>query len=854
VTEPLTTNARLDPQVDACEAADHVLLDGVDALCPSETFLDKVKRTLPELCAEDAFPVPAWFSDQRSWVQDPCKSNSAVYNIPLAWRIRGGLDHKALRSALQEVHRRQPALRSVYRVLDDQLVEIVLPPRPIAVPVTDLTGLESVQAETRARQLAVKEASQPFDLAHEPGLRVRLVKFAPAEYLLVLVTHHLVCDDWSTGILHRDVFTLYQALVTGESAALPEVDLFSYGDFIRWHQKQLQGKGLGSRLAFWKKQLAGKSDFHHLQTDHPRPSRRSHRGAIEQETLPEPLTNSLKALSHQERVSLFMVMLAAFVCVLHRYSGHDDIALGSCAANRPRADIEALIGRFANDLLVRTSLSGNPTFRELLGRVRNGALTVYSYQDLPFAQLAEEIEPQSDPGRSPLFQVMFILQDAPKEKLQIPGLTLTWFPLDMGTAKYDLCVWLSVQDGLQVTLEYNSDLFEAATIRGVLDEYKKVLETMVNNPQGRISADPFANKRTPAGMQPAHVSQPELARRRDGLESQLVAIWESGFNKRPIDVHDDFFELGGDSLLAVKLFARIEKVFHLKIPLVTLVQAPTIEKLGKVILQSTESDIGGLLVAIQAGGSRPPLYCVHGQSGNLLIYRSLAQHLGADQPVYGLQPQGMDGKLPPLNRVEDMAARYIQEIQAIQPQGPYHLTGYCMGGNIALEMAQQLRKQGEMVGLLALLDSYNVGRMRPAFQDTVRFSLQKCWFGWKHLLLTDSRNKLTFLQRRLDELRNPPSDLSDSNEIAALSYVAKAYAGTILHVKPLRQYARYNDRRLGWEELAGGGLATFTLPIYPGQMFEEPFVRALAAKLRSSMDKTSAVSKQGNESPKPTPQ
>jgi len=450
-----------------------------------KNLLDEIRRSNPELSAEDAFSVPAWFPQQDLWIKDPRKSNNAVYNLPLPLRLRGSLNREALRQALREVARRHQVLRSIFRIVDGQLAQIIIPREPVALFATDLSGVIEGERESQVAKFAREEANRPFDLTRESAFRASLVCLDADDHLLLLTTHHLVCDDWSTGILIAELFALYQALSAGEPCPQSRLS-FQYADYIRWLWERLQGKELESRLSFWKERLAGLSNFHYSATDRPRPAQRTYLGAIEKAILPEDLANSLRVLSQRQRVSFFITMLAAFQCLLHRYSGHDDIAVGSCAANRPLVEIEGLIGRFANDLIIRTDLSGNPTFRELLHRTRESALTAYSYQDLPFGMLLEELEPRPNSSRNPLFQVMFILQNAPKEKWQIPELTLSWFPLDPGTAKYDLHVWLRIQESLEVTLEYNTDLFEAATIRRMLHQYRTILEEMVRNPEGRV--------------------------------------------------------------------------------------------------------------------------------------------------------------------------------------------------------------------------------------------------------------------------------------------------------------------------------------------------------------------------------
>lgn len=813
----------------------------------ADELLSKIQQTNPSLHAEDAFVVPLWFQQQQSWVHNPGNSDNAIYNYPLAVRIRGPLRCEVLQRSLQHILQRHNVLRSVFRIVDEELVQIVTPAAPICIPIVELNQSQTGSAsdlEARARHMAVHAARQSFDLSRGPLLRAMLFRLDREDHVLLLTTHHLVYDDWSTGILLRELAELYSAEVAGSTAALPALS-FTYGDFVRWLQKWMQGKSLENRLDFWTRELAGGKDFHHLQTDNPRPECRTYHGKCASVVIPEEVTHSLRTLSQQERVSLYMVLLAGFQCLLHKCSGEEDVAVGSCTANRPLSQVEGLIGRFGNDLVLRTDLGGDPTFRELFARVRKTSLTAFSYQDVPFGKVVNELQSWQTPGRNPLFQVMFILQDAPKLNCEIPGLRMSFFPLELGTAKYDLNVWLRPKKGLEVVFEYNSNLFKAETMERMLEHYQQLLSVMVKNPDARISQLPQPSSATRLGPEVSCEARPNLAvtdarkdlgRADDKMEATLVTIWESVLATRPISVTDNYFELGGTSLLAVRLFARIEESLGLKIPLATLIEAPTIEKLANVMRQQNSRERWHSLVTIHSGGSRLPLFCAHGQSGNVLFYRSLAQYLGPDQPVYGLQPAGLDGRQPPLTRIEDMAASYVRDIQAVQSRGPYFLAGYCMGGSIALEMAQQLLGQGQTVGLVALLDTYNFGKIRSSLLADLRFIAEQCWFGWTHFLLTNSTNKRAFLRRRLDDVWDSTSELLDCNERAALSYVAKDYPGRILHIQPMRQYARYRNPELGWDRLAVGSLETFTLPIYPGQMFEEPFVRDLAAKLRACMD------------------
>ena len=348
---------------------------------------------------------------------------------------------------------------------------------------------------------------------------------------------------------------------------------------------------------------------------------------------------------------------------------------------------------------------------------------------------------------------------------------------------------------------------------------------------------------------------------RNETEQIIADIWKELFGIDQMSIHDDYFELGGDSLLATRLFAQIGKEFNKDIPLATLFEAPTIEKLSKIVEQQEWSRAWSSLVTIRPDGLKPPLFFIHGAGGNILNYRDLASYLDSDQPIYGLQSQGLDGKQPFLTRIEDMASRYLKEIQSVWPEGPYLLAGYCMGGTIALEMAQQLHEKGKEVSLLALLETYNWRNLGSiSLIQKIYYYIQKSEFHLRNLLLSD--DKLTFITEKLEVARRRKkvwlemimskaghashqddgcyftlSQLRQANDRAAGIYVAKPCPARITHFIPVSEYALFQGPEVGWDKLAAGGLEVHELPVYPAGMLVEPFVKLLAEKLKACIDK-----------------
>ena len=348
----------------------------------------------------------------------------------------------------------------------------------------------------------------------------------------------------------------------------------------------------------------------------------------------------------------------------------------------------------------------------------------------------------------------------------------------------------------------------------------------------------------------------------DNTTRQVARIWEELLGVPSIGFDENYFDLGGDSSLAVQLFAQIEKVFRVKLPLATLFEAPTIEELARILRPETARSGWSSLVTIQPAGSRPPLFCMHPHGGNVLIYRDLSRYLGSDQPFYGLQSQGLDGRCPPLTRIEDMAAQYVKEIRTVQPHGPYFLGGYCLGGAIAFEVAQQLRAKGEQIALLALFDTMNCSKLRPpSIWDETYQICQRSAFHVANFLSLDSESKAHFFSEKVNALRsrlpvwgsmllsrfhiNSRETVSESrvlgeiwqaNERAYLNYIPQPYPGKVTDFRPLKQYRGLHNPDLKWDRLAEGGQEVVVLPVNAPSMLFEPFVKHLAAALRRSMD------------------
>jgi hypothetical protein len=357
--------------------------------------------------------------------------------------------------------------------------------------VVNLQTLPEAVRQVEIQRLATEESQQRFDLGQAPLVRARLLRLAETEHVLLLTMHHIVADGWSYGVFWRELAALYSAFADGKPTPLPALPI-QYVDFAVWQQEWLQGEVLEAQLSYWKQQLTGAHPVLELPSDHTRPAMQTFRGARQSHVLPKRLGQALQALSQQQGSTLFMTLLAAFTTLLYRYTGQEDILVGSPIANRNSVELEGLIGCFVNTLALRTDLSGNPSFQELLRRVREVTLEAYAHQDLPFEKLVEALQPERDLNRHPLFQVMFVLQNTPMPALELPGLILSPLEVEKGTAKSDLTLFMTdSEEGLIGLWEYRTDLFEPATIARMLGHFQTLLEGIVAEPEQPISTLPL---------------------------------------------------------------------------------------------------------------------------------------------------------------------------------------------------------------------------------------------------------------------------------------------------------------------------------------------------------------------------
>lgn len=820
--------------------------------------------------ARRVFPLS--YAQERLWFLDRLQPGQPLYVMSWAYQLRGPLDVPALARAFGDLVARHDVLRTVIVVQDGDAVQRVQPAEPVSLPCLDLTGSPPAARSAEVLRLAQAERDRPFDLTTGPMLRVRLLRLAPDDHVLLVSVHHIACDGWSLGVLWRELALVYAAQRTGDPLALPAPRL-QYGDYAVWQRRVLASGAWDAHLAYWRLELHGLAPLA-LPYDRPRSTTGNPRGDAIPVVVPPALTARLRALAQAEGATLYMLLLAAWQALLADLCGQDDVAVGTPVAARDRVELEDLVGFVANTLVLRSSLAGTPTFRQLLQQVRQTVLGALEHQAIPFDQLVAALRPARQPGQNPFFQVLFQLVAFDDAVPRLDGIRSERLHVPGGHAKFDLELLLRETGGtLAGRLVFDASLFVAGTVEWMAEQLVALLHDIADDPDRRVGTE---DRRTPTCGSGPRLQRPPPTDRADpavltATEAVLVALWCEILGLPAVGIHDDFFTLGGHSLGIVRLCAAVEQRLGVHLPVAILFRAPTIAQLAVELAVGLSDEGWSSVVPIQVGGARPPFFCVHGFAGGVGGYAALAQALGYDQPFYGLQAAGVDGRLPSDGTIEAMAARYVADVRRVQPVGPYHVGGYCFGGVVAFEMARQLAAQGEALARVVIIEGMAPRRFHrrlapydPRRWQTLWRSLP-FWFDEYRALggARLQRRAQAKIGRRWKELRqrvgNPvglaPQDLIDADLGTAPEHLSTLM---VTHLQALRQYAPQPsavhvtlfraqlqtvskvlfgalDPEYGWGSLAQGGVDVRPIAAGHRTIHLPPQVTILADALRECL-------------------
>jgi thioesterase domain-containing protein len=771
--------------------------------------------------------LPVSPEQERLWRVEQLVPGTAVYNLPSAFRLKGLLNVPALERSLQWTIQRHEGLRVQFQNMNGQLLAQIINDLPDTLPIVTLDTLPADERENKLQQLLQEYAQIPFDLANGPLFRITLFRLTPDEHVLLFLVHHIIFDGWSADILWQDLVSAYKA--ADEEALRPPLSI-QYADYAAWRRDWLSSQAAAIDLQFWKEKLQSPVEALSLPVSQTANNNQSFYEAQEQKfTVSAELTSQIKMLARKEKVTPYMVLLAAYKASLHAYSGQKDMIVCSPIVGRMMPVLESLIGYFNNIVVLRTSLTENPTFTELLGRVRQAVLTANNHQTIPFQQVAE----LPNVSNIPLMRSLFVLQDSVQKLEPLPGISTSPVSIDQNFDYVDLFIEFIEKDNeLTGTLSFKTALFDPGVIQLFIENFLATLSNVVGNPMLSLSELPqFDMPAIDLGISDSNEAaknERPFTLPRDEVESQLASIWGNLLNYEPVSVHDDFFEVGGHSLLAIRFFDQIEEITERKLPLALLFEAPTIAELANIIQDDTWEATKSSIVAISGSKqnqetAQRPFYCIIPPGDELLVFNDVAKEIGNERPFMGLQ-YGVHGETP-ITTVEEMAAYFVEQITPTDHSEPFLLGGYCFGGLIAYEMAQQLTARGHQVGLVVLIDSNVPGavwqlpntvddilavRLKNIKQNLIQKKLVYTWGRitdiWKLRVWQPIWQKVH--KRYVNTGRKWPEILRDFvfiNDYAANNYQVKPYHGAVilLQAKDRAFFTGYLPH-LGWEEYVKG--------------------------------------------------
>ncbi len=853
----------------------------------------------PELVLSESNKPPAALLSvettvpQRGIYASSCLSDrlSASYNESMTLRFTGTISLEKMSRAMERLVERHDALRASFDH-SGQIMNIA-PAQKLVMPVTDLSSIKDLeQQEAELRHLIAQDTSTPFSLHSGPLFRCQMVLLGLDRCAVVFTAHHVICDGWSLDVLIHDLCAFYSEELSGTPASLAQPE--SYANYVRQVTQRDHSPEFAQAARYWHSKFNDGFPVLVLPADHSRTARREFNARRIDQPVPATDVQRLKTLAAKQGCSFFAVLLASLAILLARISRQRRFVIALPTAEQPAIGQPGLVGHCVNLLPFEVELRDSESVNAFLARIQSELLAAQDHAIFTMASLLEDLRPVVPAlGISPISSGLTNVKKFKPSELPHSGFSIDY---DANPKTYESFEFylnaVELEDRFELRAHYDTKLFEELTIREWLASLASIFRELALDPSREVltlafpaSAASLASvvvNTTAAKLDPAPASLPldstsasespeKISNSRafstmeeSALLQALLSLWRRALDTEQISPDDDFFALGGHSITAAQLFTLIQRELGCSVPLAILYDASTPRSLAKALSAGSKPEDWQSLVAINRSGDRTPLFLVHAAEGNVLLYRSLAAHLGSDQPVYGLQSAGLDGCTPIDSQFEHVAARYIQEIRQLQPHGPYMLGGYCLGGTLALEMARQLIESGESVGLLALIEIYNIRSMRwplPSHLRLINRFILNPYFHLRNLLAAEGAGKLAFFNEKLQvelsrmktsirlagaRLRHrfhpssthdtPQPKLADLYEQALTRYEVKPYPGEITVFLAQRHLAGYPIRQGGWSEVAQNGVRYFPLPISPRASLVEPYVRQLARLLRTCLD------------------
>jgi amino acid adenylation domain-containing protein len=833
---------------------------------------------------------------------------SASYNESMTLWFTGKVSIEKMTRAMERLVERHDALRASFD--ETGLVMKIAPATKVTLPVTDLSSIQdSSQQEARLHKLITDETSSPFPLPAGPLFRCQMVLLRPDRAAVIFTAHHIICDGWSLDVLIHDLCASYSEELSGKPASLPQV--MTFADYARSVTERHHCDDFTEARRYWHSKFKDGFPVLALPADHPRTARRDFSARRLDHPVPAEMVQSLRATGAKQNCSFFAVLLSSLAILLARSSHQRRFVIALPTAEQPIIGQPGLAGHCVNLIPFVVELREGEAVSAFLHRVQSELLTAQDHGIFTMVSLLEDLRPATPTlGISPIATGLTNVKKFRTNELPQSGFTVEYDANPKNYESFELYLnAVETEEDLELHCHYDIKLYEDLTIRAWLAALDSIFQAVVSDPSRKVEDlarlnDSHATSATEliyrqiADQQTAHdsssagsTSARELQRHfpdspvsseaaEPTLLRELLALWQRVLNIREIGPDDDFFAMGGHSINAAQLFGLIHSQLGRAAPLSILYDASTPRMLAHVLSRGNKAEDWKSLVAINRSGDRLPLFLVHGAEGNVLLYRSLASHLGADQPVFGLQSAGLDGCSAVDGRFEQVARRYIDEIRQVQPHGPYLLGGYCLGGTVALEMARQFLESGETVGLVALIEDYNVRAMTwplPLHQALINRFILNPYFHLRNVVRAEGAGKISFFAEKLrveaarikastrlgwarlrrrflpDHTESTPQfKLADIYNKALAQYDTRPYPGELTVFLSERHLAGFDIPLGGWGDVALGGVRFYSLPFGPRGSLVEPYVGQLAVLLCSCIDRAiegseTAGDEQGSE-------
>jgi thioesterase domain-containing protein/aryl carrier-like protein len=769
--------------------------------------LSEVKRRLLQQCTSGMAPrreheqirprpagtaVPLSAEQRRIWLHASHQPDSPIYNEPFTVYKYGAFNLRILEASVNEILRRHEAWRTSFSSKGEAVVHHDM---RITLPLRDLSGLPLAEREAEALRLATEDAQKPIALHDVPLLRAQVVRMAPEEHRLYIVAHHIILDAISISrIFMPELAAVYSSFEQGRPSPLTFPAL-QYGDYAVWREQQVDSPVVKQHLAYWLEQLSDELPILHLPGDRPRPAIRNYRGSMECFEVPDDLLRSLRRLCNEQGTTLYMALLAAFKVLLFRYSGQSDLIVGSVTGSRMRPELEDVMGNFLHTFAVRTRPVAASRFSDYLAQVRNCVLECLVSADVPFDRVVQAVNPKRDASQHPIFQAFFSVR--PAMPLFSEGWNLSQMDVTVEASKFDLFLEVcELPERMEARFLYSTEIWDASTIRRMSAHWLMLLQSICRNPESALGSLALpAIPLTPRGkIDRAQLPAPTAAEirplpmtLRSSQEVRVAAIWEDLLGCKHIGLDDNFFDLGGHSLLVAMLQQRIAAECGQHIPFAQLFHNPTVRQQAELTqrLGKGGSALPPGVLALQPRGTRNGIFWVH------YLNVKLAKAIGDDQPFLVVSPTAEDmatlGKAPTL---QSIAACQLRKILATQANGPYIIGGQCVSGVLAYEIASQLRANGQEVSLVVLLDTPSPTYWEP--RDSLARKLTYCRYLVRRTWQCGLRKSLAYVYEllsnqlagmlRTESARTEMRVVQETMEAAARPYQPERYDGNVLLV------------------------------------------------------------------------